>query len=480
MSESKRVLSNFIWKILERFGAQGVTLIVSIILARMLDPSVYGTIALITVFTSILSVFIDSGLGTALIQKKDADDLDFSSVFWFNIFMCLFLYCLMFFAAPAVAIFYNNPDLILVIRILSLVLILSGIRNIQQAYISKQMMFKKFFFSTLGGTLVAAVVGITMAYKGYGIWALVSQYLFNSLIDTVILWITVDWHPKFIFSYNRFKKLFAYGWKMLLSSCIDTSYRQLRSLIIGKFYSSSELAYYTKGDQLPKLAVDNIDSSMNSVLLPMLSEKQNDIKAVKSATRRVIRLSSFFIWPMMVGLCVIADKLVLVLYTDKWSPAILYLRILCFSQVLQPLQTTNLNVIKALGRSDLFLKLEIIKKTIAISIVIVSAFSGVKLIAIGSAIYTIIASILNSYPNKKLINYSYIEQLLDILPYILMSAVMAIIVYCVGLISIPIGLSLVLQIVAGILIYLLLSVIMNKDEMASFIKAATGIVHKEP
>lgn len=460
-----KVFSNFIWRFLERWGAQGVTLIVGIVLARILDPEVYGTIALVTVFTTLLQVFVDSGLGTALIQKKDADDLDFSSVFWFNIVICLALYLLMFFSAPAISSFYKRADLVPVIRVLSITLIISGIKNIQQAYVSRNMIFKKFFFATLGGTIVAAIAGIIMAYYGFGVWALVSQYLLNATVDTIILWVTVKWRPKFMFSFERFKVLYSYGWKMLVSSLIDTTYNQLRSLIIGKYYTGEDLAYYSKGGQFPEYAVQNINASMNSVLLPVLSNRQDDVKAVKSAARKVIRFSSFVIWPMMIGLCVVADNFIIILLTEKWLPAVIFLRILCFVQVFQPLQTTNLSVIKALGRADMHLKLEIIKKTIAIAIVVISSFFGVKAIAVGSVLYAIIATIINSFPNRKLIQYSYLEQIKDIFPFIWMSVVMGIVVYYIGLIPLSVGFVFILQIISGIFVYLFLSFVIRIDTL---------------
>ena len=215
---NKKIISNFIWRFLERCGAQGVTLVVSIILARILDPSEYGTIALITVFITILQVFVDSGMGNALIQKKEADDLDFSSVFWFNLIMCVCLYLLMYFCAPLISEFYKMSELTPIIRVLSLILIISGVKNVQQAYVCRNMLFKKFFFATLGGTIGATLVGIAMAYCGFGIWALVAQMLFNSFVDTVILWVTVKWRPIRAFSKERLKVLFSYGWKLLLKS----------------------------------------------------------------------------------------------------------------------------------------------------------------------------------------------------------------------------------------------------------------------
>ena len=232
--EKGKVISNFIWRFAERCGAQLVSFVVSIVLARLLEPSVYGTVALVTVFTTILQVFIDSGLGTALIQKKNADDLDYSSVFYFNFVVCIILYLGMFIAAPYIAKFYGNMSLIPVIRVISLTLIISGVKNIQQAYVSSNMLFKRFFFSTIGGTIVSAFIGIFMAYIGMGVWALVAQQLSNAMIDTMILWITVKWRPKAVFSWERLKSLLAYGWKLLVAVLLDTVYNNLRNLVIGK------------------------------------------------------------------------------------------------------------------------------------------------------------------------------------------------------------------------------------------------------
>lgn len=266
-----KTVSGLIWRFMERCGAQGVNFVVSIILARLLAPELYGTIALITVFTAILEIFVDSGMGNALIQKKDADDVDFSSVFYFNMLMCVVLYGVMFISAPYIAKFYKDSELTPIVRVMSLVLIISGLKNVQQAYVSRTMQFKRFFFATLGGTIVAAVVGIWMAYEGYGVWALVAQNLVNKVIDTTVLWFTVKWRPKLLFSIKRLKGLVSYGWKLLASSLLDTVYNNLRQLIIGKLYSSSDLAFYNRGKQFPNFVITNINTSIDSVLFPAMS-----------------------------------------------------------------------------------------------------------------------------------------------------------------------------------------------------------------
>lgn len=457
MDNGKKVLNGFAWRFLERSAAQGVAFVISIVLARLLEPKVYGTIAMVTVFTTLLQVFVDSGLGNSLIQKKDADDLDFCSVFYFNIALCLGLYLLMFVLAPHIASFYKMPELTSLVRVLSLTIIISGVKNIQQAYVSRHMLFKKFFFSTLGGTIGAAVVGIWMAYNGYGVWALIVQNIFNQCVDTAILWITVGWRPKKLFSWQRLKGLFSYGWKILTAAFIDTAYRDLRSLIIGRMYSSEDLAFYNKGQQFPKLIITNINSSIDSVLLPSLSNEQDDVVRLKAMTRKSIQISTYIIVPMMVGLAMCAEPLISIVLTDKWLPCVPYLQIFCFSFAFYPIHTANLNAIKALGRSDLYLKIEIIKKVIGLILVISTMWISVKAMAYSLIVSAIISQIINSWPNKRLLGYSYFEQIKDILPQISIAVLMGIIVYLVGMIDVSNVCKLVLQVCVGIFSYILLS-----------------------
>ena len=450
---STNVITNFFWRFLERCGAQGVTFIVSIVLARLLDPTVYGTVALVTIFTTIMQVFVDSGMGNALIQKKDADDLDFSSVFYFNMAMCSVLYLIMFFAAPFIASFYRMPELTAIVRVLSFVVVISGVKNVQQAYVSRHLMFKRFFFSTLGGTIGAAVIGIAMAYLGFGVWALVAQMLFNAAVDTTILWITVKWRPKKMFSFQRLKSLFSYGWKLLASSLIDTVYNDLRQLIIGKKYSSGDLAYYNQGKKFPQLIVTNINTSIDSVLLPTMSKAQDDMAAVRSMTRRAIKTSTFLMMPAMIGLAVCAEPLVQLILTEKWLPCVLFLRIFCITYAFYPIHTANLNAIKAMGRSDLFLKLEIIKKTVGIIAILIPMWISVQAMAYSFLVTTILNQIINSWPNKKLLNYSYLEQVKDMMPQILLSLGMGAAIYAVSFLHLSASLTLLIQIPLGVLVY---------------------------
>ena len=461
---NNNVVKNFLWRFFERCGAQFVTLIVSIVLARILTPSDFGTVSLIMVFTTILQVFVDSGLGTALIQKKDADDLDFSSVFYFNFAICLILYLGMFIASPFIAKFYKDISLTPIIRVISLTIVMSGVKGIQQSYVSRNMLFKKFFFATLGGTLFSAVLGIGMAYAGFGVWAIVAQQLSNTVIDTLILWVTVDWRPKRMFSWQRLKSLLSYGWKLLVSSLLDTIYNNLRNLIIGKIYTSSDLAYYNPGDKFPKVIVMNINASIDSVLLPSMSGEQENKERVKSMTRRAIKTSTYIMAPLMMGLLFCAEPIVRLLLTDKWLPCVPYLRIFCFTYMFWPIHTANLNAIKAMGRSDLFLKLEIIKKVVGLILLFITMRISVMAMAYSLIFSGILSQIINSWPNWKLLNYNYLEQLRDILPSICISVFMGVCVYFIGFLLLPTLLQLIIQVIAGAIIYIVASIVLKLEE----------------
>lgn len=457
------VFSNIIWRFAERCGAQIVSFVVSIVLARILAPEAYGTIALITVFINILQVFVDNGLGNALIQKKNADDLDFSTVFYTNMTMCIVLYIIVFLGAPLIANFYKNDSLVNLVRVLGLTIIISGIKNIQQAYVSRNLIFKKFFFATLVGTIGAAVIGIVMALKGFGVWALVAQQLFNLTIDTIVLWITVKWRPKKMFSFKRLKEMFSYGWKLLVSALLDTTYENIRQLIIGKIYSPSDLAYYNKGKQFPNLIVTNINTSIDSVLLPTMASEQDDKQRVRKMTRRAIKTSIFIMAPLMMGLAFTANNIITLLLTEKWLECVPYMFIFCITFMFYPIHTANLNAIKAMGRSDLFLKLEIIKKIVGVILLICTMKISVMAMAISLLINGLLGQIINSWPNKKLLNYSYFEQLKDIIPSILLALFMGIIVYMIGMSNMPILLELVIQVIIGAIIYILGAKILKID-----------------
>ena len=446
------VIKNFLWRLAERVGAQGVKLLVELVLARILLPEQYGVISMVAVFITVFNVFVDSGLGNALIQKKDADDLDFSSVFWFNVVWCVVLYGILFLISPLVS-FYHREELTQILRVLGLQIVISGVKNVYQAYVSRTMQFRKFFFSTLGGTVGAAVIGITMAYRGYGVWALVAQQLFNVLTDTVILTITVKWHPKRIFSFERLKGLLSYGWKLLLSALLDTLYNEARSLIIGRKYTSEDLAFYNRGELFPQVIAANVNTSIDSVLLPTMSREQDERDKVRAMTRRAIMTSTYIMAPLMIGIACIGTPLVRLILTEKWLPCVPYLQIFCASMLFFPIHTANLNAIKALGRSDLFLKLEILKKVIGIALILITMHISVLAMALSTLVNSLICQLINTWPNRKLLNYSYGDQIRDILPNILLAAVMGGCVFVVGLIGLPDWATLLIQVVLGAALY---------------------------
>ncbi|WP_316498323.1 lipopolysaccharide biosynthesis protein [Intestinibacter bartlettii] len=330
-------------------------------------------------------------------------------------------------------------------------------------------MFKKFFFSTIGGTVFSALLGIFMAYKGFGVWAIVAQQLSNTAIDTLILWITVEWRPKFIFSWKRLKSLLSFGWKLLISALLDTTYNNLRNLIIGKLYSPADLAFYNQGDKFPKVIITNINASIDSVLLPTMSREQDNKDKVKSMTRRAIKTSTYLMAPMMMGLAFCSDNIVRLVLTEKWIECVPYLRIFCITYMFWPLHTANLNAINALGRSDWFLRLEIVKKIMGLTVLLLTMWHGVMVMAYSLLLNSVLSQIINSWPNKKLIKYSYIEQLQDILPSILISVFMGICVSFVNIFKLPLLIKLITQIVLGVLVYISMSEIL-KLESYKYIK----------
>lgn len=479
MNEEKKVFSNFIWRLLERFGAQGVTMVVSIVLARVLDPEVYGTVALVTIITTLLQVFLDGGFSNALIQKKDADDIDFSSVFYFNIMCGVVVYGLLFIASPWIARFYNLPELTPIIRVLGLTLIIFSLKSVQQAYVSRNMLFKKFFFATLGGTIGAAVIGITLAYTGFGVWALVAQHVFNMLVDTVILWFMVKWRPKAAFSWKRIKGLLPFGWKMLVSSLIDTVYNDIRQLIIGKMYTKSDLAYYNQGQKYTYTIVTNINSSIDSVLFPTMANAQDDVAVVKSMTQRAIKVSTYLMMPMMMGIAICAEPIVNLLLTSKWLPCVPYMRIFCFIYAFYPIHTANLNAIKAVGRSDIFLKLEIIKKVVGATALLCTLWFGPFAIACSMLVTTLLNQLINSWPNKKLLNYKYLDQVKDMLPQIILSAVMGTVVFCVTFLKLSDIVTLLIQVPLGVIIYIGGSKLFHVDSFEYILGIAKNYLPKK-
>ena len=470
------ILSSLFWKLMERGGTQGIQFIVQIILARLLAPEQFGTIAIVMVFINLAQVFVQSGFNTSLVQKKDADEDDFSSVFYMSLGIAGILYVIMYISAPYIASFYRDPILTPVLRVLSITLFAGAFNSIQNAFVSRNLLFKKLFKSSLGAMLISGTLGIIAAYKGLGIWALVIQQLVNQVAITIIMWFTVKWRPTLIISFSKVRKLFSFGWKLLASALLDTGYQELRTLIIGRLYTPSILGYYNRGQLFPKVLVSNIDGSIQSVMLPTLSAYQDDKKRMKEMMRRAIVSSSFLIFPMMVGMAVVAEPLVKIVLTDKWLPAVPFLQIFCISYALMPIHTSNLQAINAMGRSDIFLRLEVIKKVIGLTILLISLPFGVYVIALSSILTGIIGTFINAYPNKELLNYSYKEQWLDIMPSLLISLIMGGIVYLFNFLSFPVWQVLILQTVSGGIIYILLAKIFKIESFTYLVETMKQLI----
>lgn len=443
------------WKLLERFGVQGTSFVIQIVLARLLTPDDYGILSIMVIFTALANVFVQSGLNTALIQNKDVTDDDYSSVFWVSLSIAVAIYIGLFFAAPFIADFYSMPSIILPFRVLCIILIPGAFNSIQTAKVSREMNFKKIFTSNLISTILSGVIGIIIAMLGGGVWALVAQSFFHVFLCCIVMLINVRWFPKFVFNLKRVKILISFGWKLLASSLINTLYQDLSSLLIGKKYTKATLGLYSRGKQFPQFIINSINGAVQSVMLPAMSEKQDNKSNVKHIMRTSITLTAYIIFPIMAGLAATAPGIVKLLLTDKWLPCVPYMQLFCFNFAFYPVHSCNLQAINAMGRSGTYLKTEIIKKSYGVALLLIAVFCFNSPIAIAATglFTTWISWFVNSYPNKKLIGYSYKEQLLDLLPPIIMSLIMFALVLLMGNINIPLIILLIIQVLAGIIIY---------------------------
>jgi len=459
MENNKSILKNLIWKYAERILAQIVTLVVSVVLARLLMPDDYGAISMVMVFITIAQVFVTGGFGNALIQKKDADILDFSSVFYFNMVFSVLIYIIIFFFAPYIAGYYDYPILVPVLRVLSIGIIIAGVNSVQHAYVSKHMMFKRFFVSSLFGTIISGVLGISLAYKGLGLWALVAQHMTNSAIDTLVLWFTVRWRPILSFSWVRIKGLLSYGSKILFEALSTTIIGQLRNLIIGKVYTSSDLGLYTKAQQIPHLLITNISQSMSSVLFPAMSLQQDDELYVKSLLRKAVVMSSYILFPMLTGLAVVSKPLVTLLLTEKWLESVPYMQIFCFTYAATIGMIPRHQALKAIGRSDVFMQEHIVVRVVGI-ILLISVFRiSVMAIALSGIASSIILTLTVMYTSKRFNHYAYKEQIADVLPTLALCVCMGVPVYFIQFIEMSNMFILCIQVVTGVLIFVGLSIL---------------------
>ncbi len=464
-----KTISGLFWQFCQKVFGQLVGFVVSVVLARLLMPEEFGIVALAGMFTVLTGIFIDCGFGTALVQKKNADEIDYNTIFWTQFVFSIVVYLIVFALAPWFATLFHTPRLSPVVRVLGLGMILGTIGGIQGVIVTRKMAFKTYFYATMIGSIVSGGIGIFMAYHGWGVWALVAQNLLSGIINTITVYAHVRWLPHFVFSMVRFKALFNIGSKFMLSSLIGTAFYQLRGYVIGMKYMPVDLAYYNRGEGLPQIATRNIDSSINTVLFPVFSKIQDDKLAVKSAVRRSIKTSTYLIFPMLLGLAAIAEPLVNILYTEKWMPCVPFMQVFCISECFTILNTANLQALRGMGEVNTILKLELYKKPVMIAIIVITMFISPLAIAVGMCLYGIYTMFVNAFPNRKFISYHIKEQLKDISENACLATCMAVLVYGLGYIKINLYLLVSIQIIMGGILYISLSELFHLESW-SYVK----------
>jgi len=480
MNVKAKAFSGITWKLMERLCAHVVSLIVSVILARILVPEDYSVVAIVSIFFSFCNVFISGGFNTALIQKKDSDIIDYSSVLYVSLFISIILYFVMFCAAPYISSIYNKDILIPVIRVMSLTLIISSYKGVVCAKVSHSLNFKNFFISTIIGTIISAAIGIAMASKGCGPWALVAQQMSNNIIDSIILTVTTKIKFRLIISLKRLKGLFSYGWKIFVASVISSIYDNVRSLVVGLKFSAVDLAYYNKGKSFPALINSTLCESVSAVLFPVMSKFQDEKDQMLVVTRRYIGVSSYLIFPMLMGFLAISDNFIIFLLTEKWIFASQYVKVFCVSFMFNIIQTGNLQVIRASGRSDIILKIDIIKKSLYFVVITLFVVFSVSpfIFAISEIICTIIATCVNIFPTSKILNYGFKQQISDLFPNFIIAVITMVIVLLLNKLNMPAFVLMVLQITVGVVIYIMLSVTSRNQNFFYLLNFIKGKVKK--
>lgn len=474
--KSKSIVG-FIWKFFEKAGFQIVSMIVQIVLARLLLPEDYGIIGYLTLFINLSDVFIKQGFTTALIQKKDADETDFSSVFFANLVVSVVIYIILYIAAPYVAIFYSEPKLTSVMRILSLQVIIGAFSSVHDAIMAKNLEFKKSFIRGLSNIIVYGVSGIVLAVLGFGVWSLVWGRLAGLLIGALTLWITVKWHPKFKFSMKRLGGLFRFSSKVLGTNLLNTLFNNINSLIIGRNYSSADLGQYQRGQNIPQTFMTSVDGSMNEVMYPTFSKLQHDLNLLKSALRRSMRLSMYIVFPCLVGLLVVSEPLTLLLLTEKWLPSVPYMQLTCIICIFWPLSARS-HALNAIGKSSVTFKLSLISKIISLIILLITAKYGIIYIMYGTILTSLISFFITSYLVNKHLNYSLKELLKDLFPILTAGVIMGVVVYCVNFLALSPFITLLIQLPIGAILYIAFSVVFKIDSFEYILDIIKGFVKK--
>jgi len=426
MSDSlkSKTVKGVVWSSIERFSTQGVQFLIMIIMARLLTPKDYGLIGMLAIFLAVAQSLIDSGFSQALIRKQNRTDVDNSTVFYFNIIVSCSLYLILFISAPFVADFYNQPELTSVMRVVCLGVILNSLAVVQRALLTVRIDFKTQAKASLSAAVISGCIGIVLAYSGFGVWALVVQQLLNLSVNTLLLWIFSKWRPIAVFSWDSFHELFAFGSKMLASGLLDTLYRNIYPIVIGKLFSASSLGHYTRAQQFSEFPSSNITGIIQRVTYPVLCGIQDDMERLTNVYRKFLKLSAFIIFPLMIGLSAVALPFVDIILGVQWSFCGQLLQIICFAMMWYPIHSINLNLLQVKGRSDLFLRLEIIKKILGITVLCITAPFGLIVMCYGQIFNSIVALAINTYYTGKLINVGFIRQMKDLLPTILLSLTM--------------------------------------------------------
>lgn len=465
VSLKQKTVSGIIWSGIERFSVQGVQFLIQIIMARLLMPEDYGVIGMLAIFLAIAQSFIDSGFSNALIQKHDCSDIDYSTVFWFNIIIGVIFYLLLFFISPWIAIFYNTPILEILTKIIGLILVVNSLTVVQRAQFTIRVDFKTQAKASFTAVIISGLIGIAMAYYSFGIWALVWQTLIYGGINMILLWYLSQWKPMLKFSTKSFRSLFTYGSKLLLAGLLETIYRNIYTIVIGKKFAAIELGYFTRADQFASFPSSNLSGIIGRVTFPILSSIKQENDRLRDVYRKYLRLSAFIIFPLMTGLAALSSPFIKLVLTDKWDGAIILLQILCFSYMWYPVHVINLNLLEVKGRSDLFLRLEVIKKVIGVIILIITIPMGIEVMCWGIFVSSLFSLVINTYYTGRLLQLGFIKQLYDLLPILLYALIMALIVYVVTFLFNSNSCKLLIGIVTGVLSYYGISSLTHSKEL---------------
>ena len=428
----QKTISGLTWSLIDTFAGQGVQFIIGIILARMLTPRDFGLIGMILVFIAISKSFIGSGFSSALIRKKKCTQADYSTVFFYNLGIGILFYWILFLGAPSIAGFFKEPVLESILQVLGIILLIDSLAIIQRTILTKHINFKLQARISVISSVASGIISISMAYYGSGVWSLVAQRISRQALTSLFLWLWNGWWPLLMFSKTSFNELFTFGYKLLISGLIDTLYRNIYLLIIGKYFSAQELGFYTRADQFRSLPSQNITGIIGRVSYSVLAQMQDDKAALKRNYQKLIKSIMFITFVLMIGMAAVAEPMVITLIGEPWRPCVIYLQLLCFVGMMYPLHALNLNMLKVKGRSDLFLKLEIIKKVLAVPVIMIGVMFGIKAMIMGMMVNTQIAYLLNAYWSGRLIDYSMKDQVKDILPSFALAVFTGLIVTGIG------------------------------------------------